>query len=63
MVLDLEVNKGHFHDCFLRRFTPERYIAVEPTLPLAGELLGRGLEVVEAAVAPATGPISCGRRQ
>lgn len=57
VVLDLGANMGEFHDCFLRRFSPERYVAVEPTPSLAAGLVRRGLNVVEAAVAPKTGPI------
>jgi FkbM family methyltransferase len=58
VVLDLGANQGDFHDSFLRRFTPERYVAVEPTPSLAAELASRGLIVVQAAVAPVSGPVS-----
>jgi len=57
VVLDLGANVGEFHDCFLRRFSPERYVAVEPTPSLAAGLVSRGLDVVEVAVAPRTGPV------
>ncbi len=57
VVLDLGANVGECHDCFFRRFRPERHVAVEPTPSLAAGLVSRGLNVVEAAVAPKTGPI------
>lgn len=56
IVLDLGANVGDFHDCFLRRFSPLRYVAVEPTPSLAAGLVNRGIHVVEAAVAPMTAP-------
>jgi FkbM family methyltransferase len=58
IVLDLGANLGDFHDALLLRFSPERYIAVEPTASLAAALSKRGLCVVELAVAPESGPVS-----
>jgi FkbM family methyltransferase len=58
VILDLGANMGEFHDAILGRFTPEQYIAVEPTPDLAKSLTARGFTVVEAAVAQATGPVS-----
>jgi len=57
VVLDLGANVGEFHNGLLRRLRLDRYVAVEPTPLLAAALVSQGLNVIEAAVAPTTGPI------
>jgi FkbM family methyltransferase len=57
VVLDLGANEGEFYDAFLRRFTPGRYIAVEPTETLAAKMASRNIHVAGVAVARLTGPV------
>jgi FkbM family methyltransferase len=58
VVLDLGANVGEFYDALRSRFSPERYVAVEPTATLAAAMSSHAVNVVEAAIAPTSGPVS-----